>query len=85
MKTTPDTRINTWLAVRGYQPVEFDATIHDCYIALLHFNRLETVLGDVSGRRTAILEAIVEAEDSPGITMRTLQGWADTVYEEVQR
>ena len=83
MKTTPDTRINTWLTAHGYQPVEFDATIHDCYLTLLYFNRLETVLGDISGRRTAILQAIVEAEDAPGVTMRTLQGWTDTIYEEV--
>ena len=80
---TPEIRINDWLVKNGYKPVEKDAEIHDCYLCLLYFGRLEDLLGDVSGRRAAIVRAIVEAEDAPGVTERRIQGWIDTIYGEV--
>ena len=80
---TPQTGINDWLVRNGYRPVERDAEIHDCYLCLLHYRKLEDLLGDVSGRMAAIIRAIVEAEDAPGVTERRIQGWVDTIYGEV--
>lgn len=80
---TPKTGINDWLVKNGYKPVEKDARIHDCYLCLLYYRRLEDLLGDVGGRRSAIVRAIVEAEDAPGVTERRIQGWVDTIYGEV--
>jgi hypothetical protein len=80
---TPQTRINHWLVSNGYKPVEKDAEIHDCYLCLLHYRRLEGLLGDVSGRKNAIIRAIVEAENAPGVTERRIQGWVETIYGEV--
>ncbi len=80
---TPQTKINDWLVRNGYKPVEKDAEIHDCYLCLLHNGRLEDLLGDVSGRMAAIIRAIVEAEDAPGVTERRIQAWVDTIYGEV--
>ena len=80
---TPQTRINDWLVKNGYRPVQKDAEIHDCYLCLLHYKRLEDLLGDVSGRKNAIIRAIVEAENAPGVTERRIQGWIDTIYMEV--
>ena len=82
-RITPKTKINDWLVLNGYKPVEKDAEIHDCYLCLLHFGKLESLLGDVNGRVRAIVKAIVEAEDAPGVTERRIQGWIDTIYMEV--
>ena len=79
----PQTTINDWLVSNGYQPVENNAEIHDCYLCLLHNGKLEDLLGDVSGRMGAIVKAIVEAEDAPGVTERRIQGWIETIYGEV--
>ena len=68
---------------KGYERVEKDATIHDCYLRLLHSKKLETLLGNIEGRRDAIVEAIVEAENAPGVTERRLQGWISNIYQEV--
>ena len=70
---TPQTMVNDWLDRHGYKPVEKDASIHDCYLCLLHFGRLETLLGSIDGRRNAIIKAIVEAENAPGVTERRIQ------------
>ena len=81
--TTPQTMVNEWLDRHGYKPVEKDAAIHDCYLCLLYFGRLEDLLGNIDGRRKTIIKAIVEAENAPGITERSIQGWIDTIYGEV--
>ena len=80
---TPQTTVNEWLDRHGYKPVEKDATIHDRYLCLLHFGRLEKLLGNIDGKRNAIIRAIVEEEDAPGVTERRLQGWIETIYGEV--
>lgn len=80
---TPHTMINHWLVSNGYRPVENDAEIHDCYLTLLHYKRLEDLLGDVSGRKGAIIRAIVEAEGAP-VTERCVRSWAETIYGEVE-
>lgn len=77
---TPYTMINQWLVSNGYRPVEKDAEIHDCYLTLLHYQRLEDLLGDVSGRKSAIIKAIVEAENAPGVTEGCIKRWVETIY-----
>ena len=47
---TPQTDINDWLVRNGYRPVERDAEIHDCYLCLLHYRKLEDAPG-VTERR----------------------------------
>lgn len=86
MIVKPSTSINDYLIDNGYLPVEHDATIHECYVCILHFNRFETILGNIDGRRSAIIRAIVEGEDSPGVTERTVNDWVKTAYgKEVVR
>lgn len=79
---TPYTMINHWLISNGYRPVENDAEIHACYLALLHYKRLEDLLGDVSGRKSAIIRAIAEAENAPGVTESCIRRWVETIYVE---
>ena len=83
-RANPSTSLNDYLVHNGYGPVEKDASIHSCYLCLLYMNRLETILGDINGRRSAIVKAIVEAENAPGVTERTISNWIETAYKEVE-
>ena len=79
-RATPYTHINEYLGWHGYEPVGNDATIHDCYLCILHFHPFEELLGDVKGRHAAIIRAIVEGENHPGISERTVKTWMRTAY-----
>ena len=76
----PADSINGWLAEHGYKPVEKDATIHECYLCIMWFHRFETILGNIRGRRAAIVRAIVEAEDHPCISEYTVNEWIKVAY-----
>ena len=82
-KITPDSKINEYLRYRGYKPVEKDVRIHELYLCILHFNTIETICGDCKGRRGAIINAIVEAEDHPAITFSRVSGWVGAAYGKV--
>lgn len=69
--------VNEYLLQKGYAPVEKDADMHDCYLCLLHFDRLEDLLGDVRGRRSAIIEGV---SDSEGIGESTVRKWVQYIY-----
>lgn len=83
MKAQPNDMINDFLIERGFPTgVEHDATIHECYLCILHFNKFETILGDIRGKRKAIVQAIIEAEKHPAVNERSIGKWIETAYKD---
>lgn len=82
VRITPETTINTYLVSHGYEPVKSDATIHDCYLCILHFNKFETILGNIDRRRSAIVRAIAETE--PVVSESMVMAWVKTAYKGVE-
>ena len=71
----PETRINGWLTSQRLEPVPKDMTFQQLYEAIIvDLKTLEEAVGECSGRKSRLVDGIVEAMDHPAITRRFVEG-----------
>ena len=73
-RAAPDTWINFWLESRGHRPVERDMTFQQLYESIVvDLMTMEEAVGECNGRKSRLIDGIVQAMDHPAITQRFIE------------
>ena len=73
-RITPASHINSWLESKGLESVPRDLTFQELYEAVVvDLKTMEEAVGECYGRKSCLIDGIVQAMDHPAITQRFIE------------
>ena len=85
-KITPGSHINAWLGSKGLEPVPRDMTFQELYEAVvIDLRTMEEAVGECNGRKSCLIDGIVQAMDHPAITQRFIENIIDDTRKRRRR